>query len=305
MRLWGVLGAACSLLCAVGTSTAVAAPTATPVAGISAPGDGIARGTDDAMWIAQPSNPGRISRVPTAGAPTEFRGGSTANLPSNSAPTGMAVTPDGSAWFLMTGGANEVGRITAGGIVTRYNLTSGRPTSLTTGPDGRLWMTALGANGGDPDLVVGYDLAAARVDVSVSLNPSTSPRSITAGPDGALWFVEGNAPGRLGRVTTSGALTWQSVGGAPTALGAGPSTALWFSRGSRARLAHGRTDEPLRHRQHPDGDRRRPRRRRVGRGQPAPRSAWRPTGRSPRSPPASTPPPTVSAWPPGPTAGCG
>ena len=51
-------GAACSLLCAVGTSTAVAAPTATPVAGLSTAPGAIARATDDAMWIAERTNPG-------------------------------------------------------------------------------------------------------------------------------------------------------------------------------------------------------------------------------------------------------
>ena len=199
--------------------------------GLSAAAEAIARGTDDAMWIAEPAHPGRVARVTTAGAVTEFRNGVTARFPSNNVPRGMAVTPDGSAWFLLTNGTNEVGRIAPNGTFTPYNLTSGAPTSLTTGPDGRLWMTAEGATAGDPDLIARYDVTtAATTRFSAAFNSQTDPGSITAGADGALWFVENSAPYRVGRITTSGTVTWQSIGGPATALGAGP-TAPGFARG--------------------------------------------------------------------------
>src|SRR6185436_19841339 len=92
-------------------------------------------------------------------------------------------------------------------------------------------MTADGASPGDPDLIARYDVTTtATTHFTAAFNSQTDPGSITAGADGALWFVENSAPYRVGRITTSGAVTWQSIGGVATALGAGP-TATWFARG--------------------------------------------------------------------------
>jgi virginiamycin B lyase len=59
--------------------------------------------------------------------------------------------------------------------------------------------------------------------------PASRPSAITAGPDGALWFTE--AAGRIGRITTDGAITEFPIkgGGVLHAITTGPDGALWFT----------------------------------------------------------------------------
>lgn len=230
--------AAITVLVAVVAPVAQADPLATAVPGLSSAGEAILRGADDAMWIAEPADPGAIARVTVAGAVTEFKGGVTSNFTPNRKPSGLAITPEGTVWpagtmwFLMDGGSDELGRITTAGVVGRYALNYGRPTSLTGGPDGRLWMTVDG-DSNDPDAIVRLDTANTTVtNFTAGLAHDTKPRAITSGPDGALWFLEGGGNGRIGRITTSGQLTWQAVGGAPSLLAPGPLGSMWFARGA-------------------------------------------------------------------------
>ena len=238
MRLTINLLLVCGLLAAV-PSRAAADPQASAVPGLTNAGEAILQGADGAMWIAEPADPGAIARVTVAGAVTEFKGGVTSNFTANRHPSGLAITPEGTVWpagtmwFLMTGGSDELGRITTSGAVGRYGLNGGRPTSLVGGPDGRLWMTFKADSGGDPDAIVRMNTTnSTTTTFTAGLSSSSNPRSITVGPDGALWFVEDGGSGRIGRITTDGALTWQSVGGAPAAIAAGPLTSLWFARGA-------------------------------------------------------------------------
>ena len=83
--------------------TAAAEPVAIAVPGLSSAGEAIARGADDAMWIAEPADPGAIARVTTAGVVTEFKGGTTHNLSANSDPSGL-VASGGALWFALSGG---------------------------------------------------------------------------------------------------------------------------------------------------------------------------------------------------------
>ncbi|MEP6767480.1 MAG: hypothetical protein ABJC61_02335, partial [Acidobacteriota bacterium] len=73
------------------------------------------------------------------------------------------------------------------------------PAGITAGPDGNMWFVE---EHGDR---VGR-IATSGAIAEFSLGNSRSfARGITAGPDGALWFTE--LPGRIGRVTPSGAVT--------------------------------------------------------------------------------------------------
>ncbi|HEX9132639.1 MAG TPA: Virginiamycin B lyase [Ktedonobacteraceae bacterium] len=72
----------------------------------------------------------------------------------------------------------------------------------------------------------------------------SSPNGITTGPEGALWFTEAGS-GKIGRVTTSGAITELTLtGGSASGFGShpitkGPDGALWFveqSTGTIGRL---------------------------------------------------------------------
>jgi virginiamycin B lyase len=51
------------------------------------------------------------------------------------------------------------------------------------------------------------------------------PTSITVGPDGNLWFTEYAAPGRIGKITTAGAITEVAVGGTTPGLPTNPQIA--------------------------------------------------------------------------------
>src|SRR5438093_387131 len=54
--------------------------------------------------------------------------------------------------------------------------------------------------------------------------------SITLGPDGKIWFTEA-VGGKIGRITTSGAVTEFADGGDPLGITAGPDGNLWFTVG--------------------------------------------------------------------------
>ncbi len=118
-----------------------------------------------------------------------------------------------------------VGAITVGpGVVA--------PSSITTGPDGALWV-------GD---AFGND----RVTTSGAISTFTDPSvffstHITTGPDGALWFTNffggdvvsggGFSVGAISRLTTSGSLTTFSGPSIsfPEGITTGPDGALWFT----------------------------------------------------------------------------
>lgn len=214
---------------AAGSSVAQAAPQATPVPGLSAPGEAIAVGADGAMWLAEPADPGAIARVTMAGAVTEYTGGVTPNFVADERPRGLTVLPDGRAWFLLSGSA-EVGRITTSGVYGRHAHSTGTPTSMTGGPDGGLWMTVDSDSGADG--ICRYDTGTTDLRCyTAGLASGSSPRSIVTGPDGALWFVEGGGAGRVGRITTDGVMDFRSVGAAPDLLGTGVG-ALWLASGT-------------------------------------------------------------------------
>jgi hypothetical protein len=230
------LGVVLGLLSTVVVEPAVAAPQSTPVPGLTAAAQSIAPAADGSMWLTESASPGRVARVTTAGAVTEYVGGITLNFTASRAPEGVIVTSDGYAWFLMHGGSDEVGGISlATGAVYRYQLTGGTPTSLAAGADGKLWMTANGDNGG-ADFVARYSRADnVTTPFTTGFTAGSEPRSLTLGPDGAMWFVEGVTNGRVGRIATDGTVSYRSVGETPSTLTNGPG-GLWFARNTELGL---------------------------------------------------------------------
>jgi virginiamycin B lyase len=64
------------------------------------------------------------------------------------------------------------------------------------------------------------------------LTPNSGPSGITAGADGALWFTEIYSNGKIGRITTEGAVSEYSpptLNGTPYWITTGPDGALWFA----------------------------------------------------------------------------
>jgi streptogramin lyase len=189
-----------------------------PVPGLVERAESIVAGPDGAMWASIAANPGRIARISTAGAVVYAAAGGFGGLPVNRHPSGLAAH-DGALWFELTGGPQTFARLRLGYPVTTFSLAQGRPTSLAGGPDGALWMTV------EPDAITRLATAPA------SFATGADPHSIVAGADGALWFIE---QGRVGRITTGGAVTYRSVGATPNALAAA-SDAVWFAQGSTVR----------------------------------------------------------------------
>lgn len=224
----------CCALAGIATAEANAAPSSTPVPGVSSAADAIVRAPGGAMWTTHPASPGRVTRVTPSLQVSQLVGGATDNLPAGLAPHGVTATPDGDVWFLTDGLTSEWASVDAGnGKVTRYLLPFGHPTSIAPGADGMLWMTVSSDLLLIADSIVRYD---PQENVATfftgGLTSSSEPGNLTRGADGGLWFTMAGEPGRIGRISATGAVSFRSIGGAPTGLGAGQSGSIWFTRGT-------------------------------------------------------------------------
>src|SRR5882672_1243014 len=96
--------------------------------------------------------------------------------------------------------------------------------SITTGPDGSLWIADHAEN-----QIIRVTTAGVATTFPTSL--WSRPAKIVSGPDGALWFtlIAGN---KIGRITTAGVITEFTIptlGSRPLEIAAGPDGALWFT----------------------------------------------------------------------------
>ncbi len=89
--------------------------------GLSGAGEAIIRGADDAMWIAEPDDPGAIARVTASGVVTEFRGGVTEQLHREQASRAAASRPGlssaGRVVLDVLDDGDQLGRIAAAGTI--------------------------------------------------------------------------------------------------------------------------------------------------------------------------------------------
>ncbi len=177
----------------------------------------IVSGPDGALWFVDQDD-GQIGRITTAGTSMLYSLGS-----SNPGPETITSGPDGALWFTENGCATcspavpgEIGRITTGGVVTQYQITSralSSPFGIVSGSDGALWFTEAGCRLCSPVVPskIGR-ITTAGVITEFDLPANRWAGTIAAGPDGALWFLEVNAStattqNEMGRITTAGALT--------------------------------------------------------------------------------------------------
>ncbi len=209
--------AAVAVLAISMTAVAVAqAPPISAVGALKAPGVGITRGPDGALWHTSKQ---AVGFTTTAGQTTEF------DLPSYADAGAITAGPDGALWFVHH--VHAIGRVTTTGTVSVFDDLDAEPHGIAFGPDGNLWYAATDKRSGhDKDAVARLTPAG---DLTIYGGSFTeAPVDITAGPDGALWVTEPDG-GRVGRITTTGAVTEVPVGGEPTAIVAGPDGALWFT----------------------------------------------------------------------------
>jgi virginiamycin B lyase len=149
----------------------------------------------------------------------------TAGAGGSSEPNGITLGPDGNVWFA-DGNANQLGRVTPAGAVTRFPL-AGKPIFVTSGPDGALWATRQTAND-----VVRVSTTGTVLSNFILPNPGAYPYGITTGSDGNLWFTEFSAsPSRVARLTPSFSYADANEPGQPTGVVAGPDGNMWVAGG--------------------------------------------------------------------------
>jgi uncharacterized protein (TIGR03437 family) len=148
-------------------------------------------------------------------------------------------------WFTEVTGS-RIGRITAAGVVTEYNVSPASPQSIVSGPDGNLWFTStysvgrlttagvvtlreflttssegkggtgitVGPNGEDIWFLDQSTNQVGRLSIAAGVvtneylvpTPGANLYGIAAGPDGNLWFTEYDT-NKIGRITTAGSIT--------------------------------------------------------------------------------------------------
>jgi streptogramin lyase len=183
--------------------------------------NGIVAGPDGALWFAEQLG-GKIGRITTSGAITEYRVPTSPSEPISS-PSQITAGPDGALWF--TDG-DVVWRIATSGAFTLYRVGVVSPYGIAAGPDGALWFTETFA-----PRIGRLTTSGVLAEYAVATAGSNDLLGITAGPDKALWFTE-RASDKVGRVTTSGVVSEYPVpgpGSGPTLITAGPDGALWFT----------------------------------------------------------------------------
>ncbi len=200
-----------------------------PTASAGAGPTGITPGPDGNLWFTEPTLNHLGTMTPSGGASDVTLAAGTRPARIISGPGGLWVTEPG---------AHAVVQVATSGTVlstTTLNDAAATPTDLTVGPDGNVWFTethghfvgriatggavtefaAPGVSGAGPDAVTGI----------------TGPAGgIAAGSDGALWF--GESTGKIGRITTGGAVTEFAVPSASpniTDVTLGGDGNIWFA----------------------------------------------------------------------------
>jgi uncharacterized repeat protein (TIGR01451 family) len=168
---------------------------------------------------------------------------------SNSDPTAITLGSDSALWY--TSSASFVGRITTAGVATAYGAATGHPAdSITSGPDGALWLAeplccAPRFGLPLPGFIGRATTSGTTGQYSMPANSNQDPLAIAAGSDGALWFTDGpgnaaEGDNQIWRVTTSGVFSSYPLppllslysGDAPVGITPGLDGALWFTYNS-------------------------------------------------------------------------
>jgi streptogramin lyase len=144
----------------------------------------------------------------------------------------IALGGDGNLWFTESAAPGRIGRITPAGQITEFTAgltANSQPNGITAGPDGAMWFTER----------AGARIGRITADGSITefaLPAGSQPVGIVSGPGGDLWYADRS--GRIGRMTTAGAVTTYLVlGGKPEELAVGSDGNVWFTdKGSVGRM---------------------------------------------------------------------
>ncbi|HEY1881994.1 MAG TPA: hypothetical protein VGG51_03000 [Candidatus Cybelea sp.] len=188
---------------------------------------GIALGSDGNIWFTEFSK-AKVAQLVSDGSIAE-----NVTPTRKSEPYGMASGPGPNVniWFAESA-VGKVGQITTGGPpYTEYAfpVPNTRPTNITLGADGNMWVTDPGTNS-----IWRIEQLKRKPFVKFTqfqLTGAAKPMAITNGPDSAIWFTE---PGtnKIGRLPTSGSpLTEYPIPtkfSDPTGICAGSDNSIWF-----------------------------------------------------------------------------
>lgn len=145
------------------TAGVIAAYTVVPGSPIQTYPLWITAGPDGALWFTLT---GQVGRITTAGVVTGL-------YPVGRGPSGITPGPDGALWFALSN-RNGIGRITTGGIITRYSVPAAEktPNMITRGSDGALWFTASYGNyiGRAPACALGLGVSFSGTTLTTSFN---------------------------------------------------------------------------------------------------------------------------------------
>ncbi len=149
-------------------------------------------------------------------------------------PSTVALAPDGSLWFTLSG-ANAIGHMQPDGSgLESYPLPhpDSSPRIIALGADGNMWFSEHTGNR------MGRITPAGRISEFPIPTPYSQPRAIALAADGNIWFGE-FAGGKIGRISPNGKITEFAIptpDSGPRALAAGPDGNVWFSEYKASRI---------------------------------------------------------------------
>jgi streptogramin lyase len=184
-------------------------------------------GPDKNLWFTEYGGQ-KIGRLTTSGVLTEFP------IPGALQLIGIASGSDGNIWFTdqLTG---KIGRMTtSGGNITQLTLPTGSfPQGITAGPDKNLWFVDQKQNGlyAIGKLTVAGKLTEYPTNVNAGVFQSANFifATIAVGPDRNLWFTnpQANTINQIGKITTSGIITFYPTLDLPLGVAAGSDGNVW------------------------------------------------------------------------------
>ncbi|MGA2164701.1 MAG: hypothetical protein ABSH36_09540 [Solirubrobacteraceae bacterium] len=154
------------------------------------PVGGIVQGSDGNMWF--------LADELTVEPPFHHRSGhssigyiepsgkiSLISLPAESAPSSVALGPEGDVWFVAPG-THRIGKVTPTGVITEYPVPEiDFESFIARGPDGNMWFTTSLSPG-----ALGRITPEGDVTIFPDVTPGgASPLGLIPGDDGTLWFT--------------------------------------------------------------------------------------------------------------------
>lgn len=214
---------------------------------------GITVGWDGNLWFTQHEKP-QIGRIPADATDAGDIDLFSYAIPGETIRPwagGIAPANDGNLWFTIGteayGGDRHLGRVGPSGAINLWQISADTaaehypPVEITHGPtaaDDSVWFTQGPFNGPGGTLFgrVGRREMTTRAISHITVRPPDPPgarpvelNGITTGPDGNLWIAD-RTYGRVGRLTTSGNLTWFNTPRVfPHAVAVGPDGSIWFT----------------------------------------------------------------------------